>query len=356
MPVAYGWNLTAGKTELQAMFNSVEVLGLTAAGVAVTGTLSSSGAVTISAGGLNVLDAVNIEFGTGLDAVLRWSTGDADNHSFVIGLGDSNQALHITDKGAVATDWNVAADTHPTVYIHSNTTPATDYLAIGGHDGTNAFLNMVGGTGLDIRIDSVGALRIDDAAVASFAAAGDTAGKSVFIETQDGGTASGNNNGVAGGALSIKTGDGTAPAGTGTTGGAGGAWTIATGAGAAGSATGTGGAGGTLTISTGAGGNVSGAGTSGAGGDIVLSPGAGGTHVGGTAGRTGVVNVADGKILYVGVVAMPGTTVGANWIGLEDSGTDPTGTLTNSLALYTPDAGDSLDFLHADGTTDSLGT
>jgi hypothetical protein len=26
------------------------------------------------------------------------------------------------------------------------------------------------------------------------------------------------------------------------------------------------------------------------------------------------------------------------------------------LALYTPDGGDSLDFLHADGTTDSLGT
>ena len=66
--------------------------------------------------------------------------------------------------------------------------------------------------------------------------------------------------------------------------------------------------------------------------------------------------VADGFVLYVGVKATPGTTLGANWIGLEDSGTDPAGTLTNSLALYTPDAGDSLDFLHADGTTDSLGT
>ena len=59
--------------------------------------------------------------------------------------------------------------------------------------------------------------------------------------------------------------------------------------------------------------------------------------------------VADGFVLYVGVKATPGTTLGANWIGLEDSGTDP-------LAMYTPDAGDSLDFLHADGTTDSLGT
>lgn len=66
--------------------------------------------------------------------------------------------------------------------------------------------------------------------------------------------------------------------------------------------------------------------------------------------------VADGFIFYVGVKAVPGTALGANWIGLEDSTTDPTGTLTNSLAIYTPDAGDSLDFLHADGTTDSLGT
>jgi len=71
---------------------------------------------------------------------------------------------------------------------------------------------------------------------------------------------------------------------------------------------------------------------------------------------SGDVDVADGKTLYVGVRATPGTTAGQNWIGIEDGGTDPAGTLTNSLALYTPDAGDSLDFLHADGTTDSLGT
>lgn len=69
-----------------------------------------------------------------------------------------------------------------------------------------------------------------------------------------------------------------------------------------------------------------------------------------------VVNVTDGRRLYVGVAAVPGTTTAGNWIGLEDSGTDPAGTLTNSLAMYTPDAGDSLDFLHADGTTDTLGT
>jgi len=68
------------------------------------------------------------------------------------------------------------------------------------------------------------------------------------------------------------------------------------------------------------------------------------------------LNVGDGGNLFVGAAAVPGTTAASNWIGIEDSGTDPAGTLTNSLAIYTPDAGDSLDFLHADGTTDSLGT
>jgi hypothetical protein len=171
-------------------------------------------------------------FGTGDDAILQWVTGDASNHSFAIGLGDTNQALHITDKAAIATDWNVGADTHPTVYVHSNTTPATDYMTIGGHDGTTGNINVAGGTTLAFQI--AGTTEMD------MTAAG--------------------------------------------------------------------------------------------------------------------VNVKDGNRLFVGVSAVPGTQAGANWIGLEDSTTDPTGTLTNSLAIYTPDAGDSLDFLHADGTTDSLGT
>lgn len=97
-------------------------------------------------------DGEDVILGTGDDAVIRWSAGDASNHTMVIGLGDSNQALHVTDKAAVATDWNVSADTHPTLYLHSNTTPATDYLAIGGHDGTTAGIDVVGGTTLDLRI------------------------------------------------------------------------------------------------------------------------------------------------------------------------------------------------------------
>ena len=107
----------------------------------------SSTAVTNSFG-----DDDELSFGDGDDAQIGWETGDASNHTLVVGLGDSNQSLHITDKGAIATDWNIAADTHPTVYVHSNTTPATDYLAIGGHDGTTADIDVVGGTTLTLSI------------------------------------------------------------------------------------------------------------------------------------------------------------------------------------------------------------
>jgi hypothetical protein len=101
---------------------------------------------------LHLLDDVDIHFGTGDDAVARWSDGDADNHSLVIALGDSNQGLHITDKGAVATDWAIAATTHPNLFLHSNTTPATDYLRLGGHDGSVAYIDVAGGTTLRLAI------------------------------------------------------------------------------------------------------------------------------------------------------------------------------------------------------------
>jgi len=91
-------------------------------------------------------------FGTGDDGQLLWSTADASNNALVLALGDTNQSLHITDVEAKSTDWDVSAETNPTLYIHSNTTPATDYLAIGRHDGTTGYIDMVGGTTLAMQI------------------------------------------------------------------------------------------------------------------------------------------------------------------------------------------------------------
>jgi len=97
-------------------------------------------------------DNIDIELGTGSDTLIRFSTADSDNHVTVIALDDTSQSLHFTDKGAVATDWNLSANTHPTLYLHSNTTPITDYLRVGAHDGTNAYIDIVGGTTIHLQV------------------------------------------------------------------------------------------------------------------------------------------------------------------------------------------------------------
>lgn len=125
------------------------------AGDAVDPWSSATTLLTIDDTGVRVEypDDAILAFGTDSDAQHLWSTGDADNHSYVVALGDDNQGLHITDVGARATDWNIAATTHPNVYIHSNTTPATDYLRLGDHDGTTAYVDVVGGTTLAVQVD-----------------------------------------------------------------------------------------------------------------------------------------------------------------------------------------------------------
>lgn len=113
-------------------------------------------------------DGQELRFGDADDgnALIKWSEADVSNPSLVLALDNTNQALHITDVGAKATDWGIAPDTHPTVYYHSNTTPATDYLLIGAHDGTTAFIDMVGGPTLKIGFDLLEALILSETASA----------------------------------------------------------------------------------------------------------------------------------------------------------------------------------------------
>ena len=111
-----------------------------------------AGDVVISGGSIELDDDEGVRLGTGKDTEIRWSDGDADNHSLVIAVGDSNQSLHITDLTAVATDWNIAATTHPNVYIHSNASPIGNFLRLGDHDGTTAYIDNVGGTTLAFEI------------------------------------------------------------------------------------------------------------------------------------------------------------------------------------------------------------
>lgn len=82
----------------------------------------------------------------------KWSTRDASNPTLVAVLDNDSKALHFATAADADTDWNVAALSHPGLYIHSETTPATDYLLIGKHDGTTAYIDVVGGTTLQLAI------------------------------------------------------------------------------------------------------------------------------------------------------------------------------------------------------------
>ena len=89
-----------------------------------------------------IADAKDLVIGAGRDVLIRWSTADADNHALAIGLGAS-RAVHICEAADIATDWNVAAASNPTLYVHGATTPATEYVAL-STDETDAHLNAVG--------------------------------------------------------------------------------------------------------------------------------------------------------------------------------------------------------------------
>lgn len=232
---------------------------------------------------------------------------------------------------------------------------------------------------MTIQLNDVDALQLDNAAISSFVAATDTAGNSVFIETEDGGptpTAA-----RAGGLYNVKTGDGTAAlttiaagaggalslitgaggvqsgAGASGVGGAGGAIAITSGAGGTTDNTGTdfAGAGGTITLTGGVGGAASGAGVSdgGDGGDIILAPGAGGAATGGgAAGDGGIVHcqsdliqnrgastTATGAATLTAAQMQSGIIVGTPTADPSNY-TTLTGTLISAMFGTTPTTGD----------------
>src|SRR3990167_2902444 len=61
--------------------------------------------------------------------------GDATGNQLAILLTEDYRVLHIASEADAMTDLNVANPTNPTVYIHSETTPATDYASF-DHGGT----------------------------------------------------------------------------------------------------------------------------------------------------------------------------------------------------------------------------
>jgi len=113
-----------------------------------------------------VQDASDVALGTGSDTLLRWSTGDADNHATVLALANANQNLHIADVGGIATDWAQSANTTgPAVFMHSDTTPATNYTKMAVADNGAFTVSTVDadGTAGDYTLDIDGEIVIDAA-------------------------------------------------------------------------------------------------------------------------------------------------------------------------------------------------
>jgi len=71
--------------------------------------------------------------------------GDATGEQLAILVPTDYRVLHLASAADENTDWAVANPTHPTLYIHSETTPATDYISL-SHDGTDGIISVAGGT------------------------------------------------------------------------------------------------------------------------------------------------------------------------------------------------------------------
>ena len=204
------------------------------------------------------------------------------------------------------------------VKIASSTSATDAHLRIDTEGAGNIFL-MLGG---------VDVLGIHDSAI-TLAAAGNTAGHALFMQTEDAGTAT-SQAGDAGAAWEMRTGDGAAGNAGANAGGAGGALTLVTGIGNTGIGAGAGGDGGAIALTAGAGGTA-GTGAAGAGGDITLTAGAGGSVGSGTTGIPGAVVIGAGVLKQkVQTIAMSGATV-----TLTLDPTDPVlGTLLTGNILY----------------------
>jgi len=78
--------------------------------------------------------------------------GDASlGATYGICVDETNRQIHICDIGDADTDWARSASSHPELCIHSASTPESYYIKM-YHDGTDANIDAVGATALNLLI------------------------------------------------------------------------------------------------------------------------------------------------------------------------------------------------------------
>ena len=88
----------------------------------------------------------------------RREKGDESNPTWAVVLGGTSNALHFVDPLNAGTDYNVSADTTPTLYIHGSANAVTEYIQL-KTDQTDAHFNVVGAN-LDIDVPTGGSVSL----------------------------------------------------------------------------------------------------------------------------------------------------------------------------------------------------
>ena len=105
--------------------------------------------------------------------------GDATGTQGMLSVPTSYRVLHFASAADYDTDWNVANPTHPTFYIHSETTPATDYISL-DHDATDGTLNVASGN-LKLALDGTDELTLTTAALSPTTSDGNALGTTALM-------------------------------------------------------------------------------------------------------------------------------------------------------------------------------
>jgi len=110
----------------------------------------------------------------------KWTVGNEDVPALALVVDNYSKQLHICEPGDVGTDWAVAVATHPTVYLHSATNPATEYIKM-YHDATNAYIDGVGATTVQILVAGTSEVSISGSAVSPTTTNGAALGTSALM-------------------------------------------------------------------------------------------------------------------------------------------------------------------------------
>lgn len=102
----------------------------------------------IACAGVKLSDNKELSLGTSSDARIDWSTAQATAETLVLGLGDTAMSLIVTRSGYRDQDFDHAAQSNPTLFIHSDEDPDTDndeWISF-SHDQTDGHIGL--GTGV----------------------------------------------------------------------------------------------------------------------------------------------------------------------------------------------------------------